>query len=103
MDIRRTAAATGDCLCVFLLFVTVFKRLCLQTTSADELGGFDTQTAQQQQQHGAPQLQEVSPDQPALSPEELLLAVSRIKQERADTPPAEEARGAAGTGGEETR
>ncbi|XP_025767795.1 nucleus accumbens-associated protein 2 [Oreochromis niloticus] len=39
-----------------------------QTTSADELGGFDTQTAQQQQQHGAPQLQEVSPDQPALSP-----------------------------------
>uniref|UniRef100_A0A3Q0RGF0 BTB domain-containing protein n=1 Tax=Amphilophus citrinellus TaxID=61819 RepID=A0A3Q0RGF0_AMPCI len=32
-------------------------------------------------QHGAPQLQEVSPDQPALSPEELLLAVSRIKQE----------------------
>lgn len=104
MDIRRTAAATGDCLCVFLLFVTVFKRLCLQTTSADELGGFDTQTAQQQQQqHGAPQLQEVSPDQPALSPEELLLAVSRIKQERADTPPAEEAGGAAGTGGEETR
>uniref|UniRef100_A0A3B4G8T4 NACC family member 2 n=1 Tax=Pundamilia nyererei TaxID=303518 RepID=A0A3B4G8T4_9CICH len=69
---------------------------------ADELGGFDTQTAQQQQQHGAPQLQEVSPDQPALSPEELLLAVSRIKQERADTPPAEEAGGAAGTGGEET-
>lgn len=90
-------------MCVFLLFVTVFKRLCLQTTSADELGGFDTQTAQQQQQHGAPQLQEVSPDQPALSPEELLLAVSRIKQERADTPPAEEAGGAAGTGGEETR
>ncbi|XP_063345404.1 nucleus accumbens-associated protein 2-like [Pelmatolapia mariae] len=75
-----------------------------QTTSADELGSFDTQTAQQQQQHGAPQLQEVSPDQPALSPEELLLAVSRIKQERADTPPAEEAGGAAGTGGgEETR
>ncbi|XP_005949535.1 nucleus accumbens-associated protein 2 [Haplochromis burtoni] len=73
-----------------------------QTTSADELGGFDTQTAQQQQ-HGAPQLQEASPDQPALSPEELLLAVSRIKQERADTPPAEEAGGAAGTGGEETR
>ncbi|XP_040011614.1 nucleus accumbens-associated protein 2-like [Xiphias gladius] len=78
-----------------------------QTTSADELGGFDTpmvqqQQQQQQQQHSTPQLQEASPDQPALSPEELLLAVSRIKQERADTPPAEENGGAAG-GGEEAR
>ncbi|KAM7415503.1 hypothetical protein PAMA_017826 [Pampus argenteus] len=59
-----------------------------QTTSPDELGSFDTSIVQQQQ-HGAPQLQ-ASPDQPSLSPEELLLAVSRIKQERADTPPAEE-------------
>uniref|UniRef100_A0A096M2D1 NACC family member 2 n=1 Tax=Poecilia formosa TaxID=48698 RepID=A0A096M2D1_POEFO len=57
-----------------------------QTTSADELGGFDAPVPQQQ--HSAPQLQEVSPDQPSLSPEELLLAVSRIKQERSDTPPA---------------
>uniref|UniRef100_A0A3P8UBH1 NACC family member 2 n=1 Tax=Amphiprion percula TaxID=161767 RepID=A0A3P8UBH1_AMPPE len=65
-----------------------------QTTSADELGGFDAPAAAQQ--HCAPQLQEVSPDQPSLSPEELLLAVSRIKQERADTPPAEEAGGGAG-------
>ncbi|CAN9512887.1 unnamed protein product [Ophioblennius macclurei] len=66
-----------------------------QTTSADELGGFDASVVQQ---HGVPQLQEVSPDQPSLSPGELLLAVSRIKQERADTPPAEEA-GTAGGGG----
>lgn len=58
---------------------------------------------QQQQQHSALQLQEASPDQPSLSPEELLLAVSRIKQERADTPPAEENRGAAAGGGEEAR
>ena len=56
-----------------------------------------------QQQHSAPQLQEASPDQPALSPEELLLAVSRIKQERADTPPAEENGGGAGGAGEEAR
>ncbi|XP_013878279.1 nucleus accumbens-associated protein 2 [Austrofundulus limnaeus] len=70
-----------------------------QTNSADELGGFDAAVAQRQQQNGTPQLQEVSPDQPALSPEELLLAVSRIKQERADTPPAEEN----GGGGEEAR
>ncbi|XP_053180703.1 nucleus accumbens-associated protein 2-like [Scomber japonicus] len=71
-----------------------------QTTSADELGGFDASMVQQQQQqqHSAPQLQEASPDQPSLSPEELLLAVSRIKQERADTPPAEE-----NGGGEEAR
>lgn len=76
----------------------------MQTTSADELGGFDTPMVQQQQQHSAPQLQEASPDQPSLSPEELLLAVSRIKQERADTPPAEENGGAAaGGGGEEAR
>ncbi|XP_054895871.1 nucleus accumbens-associated protein 2-like isoform X2 [Poeciliopsis prolifica] len=67
-----------------------------QTTSADELGGFDAPVAQQQ--HSAPQLQEVSPDQASLSPEELLLAVSRIKQERSDTPPAEES-----GGGEEAR
>nr|XP_020450758.1 nucleus accumbens-associated protein 2-like isoform X2 [Monopterus albus] len=75
-----------------------------QTTSADELGGFDAVMVQQQQQ-GAPQLQEASPDQPTLSPEELLLAVSRIKQERADTPPAEENGGAAAGegGGEEPR
>ncbi|XP_076003679.1 nucleus accumbens-associated protein 2-like [Genypterus blacodes] len=65
-----------------------------QTTSTDELGGFDAPVAQQQQ--GAPQLQQSSPDQPSLSPEELLLAVSRIKQERADTPPSEELGGAAG-------
>jgi len=52
-----------------------------------------------QQQHHAPPLQDVSPDQPTLSPEELLLAVSRIKQERADSPPAEENGGA----GEEAR
>ncbi|XP_058492678.1 nucleus accumbens-associated protein 2-like [Solea solea] len=73
-----------------------------QTTSADELRGFET-TVVQQQQHGAPQLQQASPDQPALSPEELLLAVSRIKQERVDTPPAEETGGAAGGGGGEAR
>ncbi|KAM9393632.1 nucleus accumbens-associated protein 2-like [Pholidichthys leucotaenia] len=67
-----------------------------QTTSADELGVFDAPPVQHQ--HGtAPQLQEVSPGQPALSPEELLIAVSRIKQERADTPPAAE------NGGEEAR
>ncbi|MED6276957.1 hypothetical protein CHARACLAT_008267 [Characodon lateralis] len=58
-----------------------------QTTSADELGGFDAPVVQQR---SSPQLQEVSPAQPSLSPEELLLAVSRIKQERSDTPPAEE-------------
>ncbi|XP_031695106.1 nucleus accumbens-associated protein 2-like isoform X2 [Anarrhichthys ocellatus] len=51
------------------------------------------------EQHGAPHLQESSPDQPVLSPEELLLAVSRIKQERADTPPAEENGGGARGGG----
>ncbi|KAM4578581.1 nucleus accumbens-associated protein 2-like [Fundulus diaphanus] len=67
-----------------------------QTTSADELGGFDAPVVQQQ--HSTPQLQEVSPDQPSLSPEALLLAVSRIKQERSDTPPAEE-----NGGGEEAR
>ncbi|XP_035497076.1 nucleus accumbens-associated protein 2-like [Scophthalmus maximus] len=66
-----------------------------QTTSVDELGGFDSSVVQQQQ-HSAPQLQEVSPDQPTLSPEELLLAVSRIKQERVDTPPAQDHRAAAG-------
>lgn len=55
----------------------------------------------QQQQHSAPQLQEASPEEPSLSPEELLLAVSRIKQERADTPPAQEAGGAGGC--EDTR
>ncbi|XP_041793885.1 nucleus accumbens-associated protein 2-like [Chelmon rostratus] len=73
-----------------------------QTTSADELGSFDAPTVQQ---HSAPQLQEASPDQPSLSPEELLLAVSRIKQERADTPPAEENGGGAaeGEGREEAR
>lgn len=75
----------------------------LQTTSADELGGFDTPTAQQQQQHSGPQLQQASPDQPSLSPEELLLAVSRIKQERADTPPAEENGGGGAAAGEEAR
>nr|XP_046242418.1 nucleus accumbens-associated protein 2-like [Scatophagus argus]XP_046242419.1 nucleus accumbens-associated protein 2-like [Scatophagus argus]XP_046242420.1 nucleus accumbens-associated protein 2-like [Scatophagus argus]XP_046242421.1 nucleus accumbens-associated protein 2-like [Scatophagus argus]XP_046242422.1 nucleus accumbens-associated protein 2-like [Scatophagus argus] len=81
-----------------------------QTTSADELAGFEApivQQQQQQQQHSAPQLQEASPDQPSLSPEELLLAVSRIKQERADTPPAEENGGRVaageGGGGEEAR
>ena len=66
------------------------------------------QQQQQQQQHSAPQLQQASPDQPSLSPEELLLAVSRIKQERADTPPAEvngrgATGGATGGGGEEAR
>ncbi|KAM4615849.1 nucleus accumbens-associated protein 2-like [Polymixia lowei] len=69
-----------------------------QTASADELGGYDTQMGQ----HPHPPLQEASPDaapssQPSLSPEELLLAVSRIKQER-DTPPPEEMGG--GGGGE---
>ncbi|XP_061586136.1 nucleus accumbens-associated protein 2 [Cololabis saira] len=59
-----------------------------QTTSADELGGYDGPTVQQQ--HGGPQLQERGLDQPSLSPAELLLTVSRIKQERADTPPTEE-------------
>ncbi|KAK5614313.1 hypothetical protein CRENBAI_004286 [Crenichthys baileyi] len=58
-----------------------------QTTSVDELGGFDAPVVQQ---HSFPQLKEVSPAQPSLSPEELLLAVSRIKQERSDTPLAEE-------------
>lgn len=57
----------------------------------------------QQQQHSAAQLQEASPDQPSLSPEELLLAVSRIKQERADTPPAEENGGRGAGGGEDAR
>lgn len=61
------------------------------------------QQQQQLQQHSAPQLQEGNPDQPALSPEELLLAVSRIKQERADTPPAEVTGGGAAGGGEEAR
>lgn len=74
--------------------------MSLQTTSADELGGFDAPMVPQQQ--STPQLQEASPDQPALSPEELLLAVSRIKQERADTPPAEEGGGGA-VGGDEAR
>ncbi|XP_029016467.1 nucleus accumbens-associated protein 2-like isoform X2 [Betta splendens] len=60
-----------------------------QTTSADELATFDNPTAQQQQQ------QEAGLEQSTLSPEELLLAVSRIKQERADTPPAEDTREAA--------
>lgn len=75
-----------------------------QTTSADELAGIDTPMVEQQQpqQHSAPQLQEASPEEPSLSPEELLLAVSRIKQERADTPPPEE-NGGAGGGGEEAR
>ncbi|XP_060928266.1 nucleus accumbens-associated protein 2-like [Limanda limanda] len=72
-----------------------------QTTSVDELGSYDNLVVQQQ--HSAPRLQEASPDQPALSPEDLLLAVSRIKQERADTPPAQENAGAAAGGGEETR
>nr|XP_054586304.1 nucleus accumbens-associated protein 2 [Nothobranchius furzeri] len=70
-----------------------------QTNSADELVEFDPSTVQDRQQNGASQLQEASPDQPSLSPEELLLVVSRIKQERADTPPAEEN----GGGGEESR
>jgi len=52
------------------------------------------------QQNSTPHLQESSPDQPAPSPEELLLAVSRIKQERADTPPAEENRRGARRGEE---
>lgn len=69
-----------------------------QTNSADELGGFDAPMTQQQ--NGAPRLQEVRLNQPPLSPEELLLAVSRIKKERADTPPAEEN---GGGGGEEAR
>ncbi|XP_056275082.1 nucleus accumbens-associated protein 2-like [Pseudoliparis swirei] len=68
-----------------------------QTTSADELGGFDVPMVQQ---NSTPHLQESSPDQPAPSPEELLLAVSRIKQERADTPPAEENRRGARRGEE---
>ncbi|XP_034025519.1 nucleus accumbens-associated protein 2-like [Thalassophryne amazonica] len=59
-----------------------------QTTSADELSGFSAPLVQQ---HSTPQLQEAEP-----SSEELLLAVSRIKQERADTPPAEEPAGGAG-------
>lgn len=70
-----------------------------QTTSADELGGFDVPVVQQR---STPQLREVSPDQPSLSPEELLLAVSRIKQERSDTPPAEHKGGGDG-GAEEAR
>lgn len=61
----------------------------------EELGGFD---AAPQQQPG----REVVPDQLPLSPEELLLAVSRIKQERADTPPAE-LRGAVGGAAEDLR
>lgn len=81
-----------------------------QTTSADELAGIDTpmveqqqqQQQQQPQQHSGPQLQEASLEEPSLSPEELLLAVSRIKQERVDTPPPEE-NGGAGGGGEEAR
>ncbi|XP_068166688.1 nucleus accumbens-associated protein 2-like isoform X1 [Antennarius striatus] len=74
-----------------------------QTNSAEELGTFETQTVQQQ--HIAPQLQEDHPDQPSMTPEELLLAVSRIKQERADTPAEENNGGGAGGGGvaEETR
>ncbi|XP_068594745.1 nucleus accumbens-associated protein 2-like [Brachionichthys hirsutus] len=69
-----------------------------QTTSSEELGTFETQTVQQQ--HIAPQLQEDHPVQLSMTPEELLLAVSRIKQERADTP-AEEKNG--GGSAEETR
>lgn len=65
----------------------------------EELGGFDT--AVQQQQHGH-QGQVAGSDQPALSPEELLLAVSRIKQERVDTPPVE-LRGAVGGAAEDSR
>lgn len=73
---------------------TVYFTLMSQTTAADELGGFDAPMVQQQhqQQNSAPQLQEAGPDQPSLSPEELLLAVGRIKQEPADTPPTEENR-----------
>ncbi|KAM6930373.1 nucleus accumbens-associated protein 2-like [Xenentodon cancila] len=73
-----------------------------QTTSADELGSYEGPTVQQQQQHGTPQPQERGLDQPTLSPEELLLTVSRIKQERADTPPAEE-NDEGGGGGEGAR
>ncbi|XP_061836004.1 nucleus accumbens-associated protein 2-like [Nerophis lumbriciformis] len=49
-----------------------------QTTSADELGASDLV---QQPQQGA---------SPSMSPEELLMAVSRIKQERQDSPPGED-------------
>lgn len=50
-----------------------------QTTLVEELGSFE---AAPQPPGRVP-----GPEQPSLSPEELLLAVSRIKQERADTPP----------------
>lgn len=69
----------------------------LQTTLVEELGGFDT--AAQQQGH---QGQVSGSDQLALSPEELLLAVSKIKQERVDTPPVE-LRGAVGGAAEDSR
>ncbi|XP_061527203.1 nucleus accumbens-associated protein 2-like [Phycodurus eques] len=48
-----------------------------QTTSADELGPLDRSVVE---------LQGSSPD-PSMSPEDLMMAVSRIKQERQDTPP----------------
>ncbi|XP_033828511.1 nucleus accumbens-associated protein 2-like [Periophthalmus magnuspinnatus] len=57
---------------------------CDSQTSAEELGGFEPPVPQNSAPHRE------SPDQPCLSSEELLLSVSRIKQERADTPPTEE-------------
>ena len=76
-----------------------------QTASAEELGGYEASGDQQQpqQQHQRPQETLLS-SQPALSPEELLLAVSRIKQERADTPtPPEEMEETAGEEREKRR
>nr|XP_057927930.1 nucleus accumbens-associated protein 2-like isoform X2 [Doryrhamphus excisus] len=58
-----------------------------QTTSAEELGPLDTHVVRQ---HTTPQPQGASPDPPSMSPEELLMAVSRIKQERQDSPPGED-------------
>ncbi|XP_061749722.1 nucleus accumbens-associated protein 2-like [Nerophis ophidion] len=52
-----------------------------QTTSADELGASEPPLVQNPRPRGA---------SPSMSPEELLLAVSRIKQERQDSPPAED-------------
>ncbi|XP_061672176.1 nucleus accumbens-associated protein 2-like isoform X2 [Syngnathoides biaculeatus] len=49
-----------------------------QTTSADELGPLDRSLVE---------LRGSSPDPSSMSPEDLMLAVSRIKQERLDTPP----------------
>ncbi|XP_077416900.1 nucleus accumbens-associated protein 2-like [Vanacampus margaritifer] len=53
-----------------------------QTTSADELGPLDRSVVN---------LQHSSPDPSSMTPEDLLMTVSQIKQERQDTPPGSHA------------